>query len=144
MNTIAIASDHAGFEYKPSLVKHLKSRGYEVIDLGTNSDESVDYPVYAKKVCSEILSGKCDKGVLICGTGIGMSISANRFNGIRAALCPIPQYAKLAREHNNANVLCLGARFMDLETCIKILDVFLDTDFLGGRHENRVNQIDIQ
>ena len=143
MTKIAIASDHAGFEYKSAITDHLKKRGYEVIDFGTDSDKSVDYPVYAKKLCSAILSGQCEKGVLLCGTGIGMSMAANRFNGIRAALCPIPEYAKLAREHNNANVLCLGSRFIDINTTLKILDVFLDSEFQGGRHENRVNQIDI-
>ena len=143
MTKIAIASDHAGFEYKSAITDHLKKRGYEVIDFGTDSDKSVDYPVYAKKLCSAILSGLCEKGVLLCGTGIGMSMAANRFNGIRAALCPIPEYAKLAREHNNANVLCLGSRFIDINTTLMILDVFLDSEFQGGRHENRVNQIDI-
>ncbi|MCR5457205.1 MAG: ribose 5-phosphate isomerase B [Clostridiales bacterium] len=144
MTKIAIASDHAGFEYKSAITDYLKKRGYEVIDFGTDSDKSVDYPVYAKKLCSAILSGQCEKGVLLCGTGIGMSMAANRFNGIRAALCPIPEYAKLAREHNNANVLCLGSRFIDINTTLRILDVFLDSEFQGGRHENRVNQIDIQ
>ena len=142
MSRIALASDHAGYEFKDALAAYLKEKGYDVIDLGTNSGESVDYPVYAKKLCTSILSGECERGILVCGTGIGMSIAANRHKGIRAALCTIPEYAKLAREHNNANVLCLGARFIALEEAKKITDVFLETEFLGGRHQNRVNQLD--
>jgi len=142
MSKIALAADHAGYEFKDALASYLREKGYDVIDLGTNSSDSVDYPVYAKKLCSSILSGECEKGILVCGTGIGMSIAANRHKGIRAALCTIPEYARLAREHNNANVLCLGARFVGFDEAVKITDVFLNTEFLGGRHQNRVNQLD--
>lgn len=142
MSKIALAADHAGYEFKDALASYLREKGYDVIDLGTNSPDSVDYPVYAKKLCSSVLSGECEKGILVCGTGIGMSIAANRHKGIRAALCTIPEYARLAREHNNANVLCLGARFVGFDEAVKITDVFLNTEFLGGRHQNRVNQLD--
>ena len=142
MSKIALAADHAGYEFKDALASYLREKGYDVIDLGTNSSDSVDYPVYAKKLCSSVLSGECEKGILVCGTGIGMSIAANRHKGIRAALCTIPEYARLAREHNNANVLCLGARFVGFDEAVKITDVFLNTEFLGGRHQNRVNQLD--
>lgn len=142
MSKIALAADHAGYEFKDALASYLREKGYDVIDLGTNSSDSVDYPVYAKKLCSSVLSGECEKGILVCGTGIGMSIAANRHKGIRAALCTIPEYARLAREHNNANVLCLGARFVGFDEAVKITDVFLNTKFLGGRHLNRVNQLD--
>jgi ribose 5-phosphate isomerase B len=142
MSKIAVAADHAGYEFKDALASYLREKGYDVIDLGTNSPDSVDYPVYAKKLCSSVLSGECEKGILVCGTGIGMSIAANRHKGIRAALCTIPEYARLAREHNNANVLCLGARFVGFDEAVKITDVFLNTEFLGGRHQNRVNQLD--
>ncbi len=142
MSKIAVAADHAGYEFKDALASYLREKGYDVIDLGTNSPDSVDYPVYAKKLCSSVLSGECEKGILVCGTGIGMSIAANRNKGIRAALCTIPEYARLAREHNNANVLCLGARFVGFDEAVKITDVFLNTEFLGGRHQNRVNQLD--
>ena len=142
MSKIALAADHAGYEFKDALASYLREKGYDVIDLGTNSPDSVDYPVYAKKLCSSVLSGECEKGILVCGTGIGMSIAANRNKGIRAALCTIPEYARLAREHNNANVLCLGARFVGFDEAVKITDVFLNTEFLGGRHQNRVNQLD--
>ncbi len=142
MSKIALAADHAGYEFKDALASYLREKGYDVIDLGTNSPDSVDYPVYAKKLCSSVLSGECEKGILVCGTGIGMSIAANRYKGIRAALCTIPEYARLAREHNNANVLCLGARFVGFDEAVKITDVFLNTEFLGGRHQNRVNQLD--
>ena len=142
MIKIAIASDHAGFELKSKLRDYLKEKGYSVTDLGTDSDKSVDYPEYANKLCSFLLKGECEKGVLICGTGIGMSIAANRHKGIRAALCTIPEYAKLSREHNNANVLCLGARFIPFEQATLILDTFLSTDFEGDRHQRRVDLLD--
>ena len=139
---VAIGSDHGGYRYKESVIDYLKSRNIEFIDVGTHTPESCDYPDIARKVAEKVISGEVNRGILICGTGIGMSIAANRHKGIRAALCTIPEYARLAREHNNANVLCLGARFVGFDEAVKITDVFLNTEFLGGRHQNRVNQLD--
>ena len=140
---IAIGSDHAGYEgvipFKPELVKHLESLGHDVLDCGTAGPEPVDYPDYAQKVSDAVLRGAADYGVLMCGTGIGMSIAANRNRGIRAAACATPDTARLAREHNDANVLCLGRRILSLKTCIELLDVFLNTPFSEGeRHKRRV------
>jgi len=141
---IAVGSDHAGFDepppyYKPEFIKHLESRGVEVVDCGTSGPESVDYPDFAARVCETILSGKADRGVLLCGTGIGVSIAANRFKGIRAAVCANEEMARLSRDHNNANVICLGRRILSLETCIKLIDIWLDTPFSAGeRHSRRV------
>jgi ribose 5-phosphate isomerase B len=140
---IAIGSDHAGYEgvipFKPELVKHLESLGHDVLDCGTAGPEPVDYPDYAQKVSEAVLRGAADYGVLMCGTGIGMSIAANRNRGIRAAACASAEAARLAREHNDANVLCLGRRILSLKTCIELLDVFLNTPFSEGeRHKRRV------
>ncbi|MCC6488404.1 MAG: ribose 5-phosphate isomerase B [Candidatus Hydrogenedentes bacterium] len=141
---IAVGSDHAGFEdpppwYKPAIMDHLRSRGHEVIDCGTNGPESVDYPDFAGKVCQSILSGEAECGVLMCGTGIGVGIAANRYKGIRAATCATPDMARLSRDHNNANVICLGRRILSLDKCIRLIDIWLDTPFSGGeRHVRRV------
>lgn len=139
---IAIASDHAGVDYKKRLIEHLTGRGYECVNLGTDTEDSVDYPVYAKRVCGKIKNGECEFGILICGTGIGMSIAANRHIGIRAALCGDTDSAVLTRQHNNANVLCLGARILPFEKATEITDAFLDTAFLGGRHQRRIDMLD--
>lgn len=137
-----IASDHAGFELKEKLTTYLTKNGVEFIDLGTNSTESVDYPVFAKLLAEKVLENTDNKGVLICGTGIGMSIVANRFKGIRAGLCKDAKTAVLTRQHNDANVLVLAGRSTSACRAKKILDKFLTTEFLGGRHANRINQID--
>jgi len=137
---LAIGSDHAGYELKEELKKFLCSQ-YETIDVGTNSTESVDYPDYAKKVCELILRKEADLGILICGTGIGMSIVANKFKGIYAALCYDKNTASLARRHNNANVLCIGGRTTKKEDALEIVKTFLDGNFEGERHERRVNKI---
>jgi len=140
---IAIGSDHAGYEgdvpFKPELVKHLQLLGHEVLDCGTAGAAPVDYPDYAQKVSDAVLRGQADCGVLVCGTGVGMSIAANRNRGIRAAACATPDTARLAREHNDANVLCLGRRILSLKQCIELLDVFLNTPFSEiERHKRRV------
>ncbi len=136
---VAIASDHGGFELKQVLSQELKSLGYRVLDLGTHDAESVDYPTYAEAVADALLSGRARRGVLLCGTGIGVSIAANRRPGIRAALCRDVETARLARRHNNANVLALGGRTTDAGTARAVLRAFLDTAFEdGGRHERRV------
>ncbi len=138
---IAIGSDHAGYYMKEHLKKFLKDSGYEVDDCGTFSTTSVDYPDYAKEVCTKIQNGTVNKGVLICGTGIGMSITANKFKGIRAALSLNPFMAELSRKHNNSNVLVLAGRLMGYELADATLDAWLKTDFEGGRHQNRLDKI---
>lgn len=138
---IAIAADHGGFELKDSMVEYIKSLGNEVVDLGTNSADSVDYPDYAKKVCEEIQQGNSDLGILICGTGIGMSLAANKFEGIRAACVSDVYSAKMSRNHNNANVLCIGARVIGDEVAKLIIKTFLENEFEAGRHQRRVGKI---
>ena len=139
---IALGADHAGYLYKAKMIEYLSSKGYECVNVGTDSGESVDYPIYAGKVCKLVQSGECRFGVLICGTGIGMSMAANKHHGIRAALCTDTEAARLTRMHNDANVLCLGARVMTYEKVIEILDVFLATDFMGEHHIKRVKMLD--
>ncbi len=138
---IAIAADHGGFELKDSMVEYIKSLGNEVVDLGTNSADSVDYPDYAKKVWEEIQKGNSDLGILICGTGIGMSLAANKFEGIRAACVSDVYSAKMSRNHNNANVLCIGARVIGDEVAKLIIKTFLENEFEAGRHQRRVDKI---
>ena len=145
---IAVASDHAGFEgpepyYKPEIIRFLQQRGLEVLDCGTFGCEAVDYPDYAQKACDAILRGEADMGVLICGTGIGVSIAANRNKGIRAATCVTPDMAAMARTHNDANIICLGRRILSLDECLKLIGIFLDTPFSEGeRHIRRIRKMD--
>lgn len=141
MATIAIGSDHAGPEAKSHIKDMLESIGETVIDCGTQGPHSVDYPDYAQKVGQLIQTGAADWGVLICGTGIGISIAANKMKGIRAALCHNPMTAQMARAHNNANVLCLGARVLEPATMLELVRVFRETTFEGGRHQNRIDKI---
>lgn len=136
-----IASDHAGFEQKEQLCGWLKDLGYDVENLGPDTDDRVDYPDFAEKVCRQVSDDVESFGILVCGTGIGMQIASNKIDGIRAANIVLPEFAKLSREHNNANVVTLSGRFVDLDTNKQILDAFLNTDFAGGRHEIRVNKI---
>lgn len=138
---IAIGVDHGGFPLKEIVCTLLEKQNHEVVDLGCFSKESVDYPDYATKVVEEIVSGRCSFGILICGTGIGMSIAANRNASIRAALCHDLYTAKMSREHNDANILCLGGRVLDIELALSIVDLWLKTDFAGGRHQSRVNKM---
>lgn len=138
---ISIASDHAGFEQKQQLVEYLKGLGYEVTDRGPDTDERVDYPDYAVKVAMDVSFKRDDFGILVCGTGIGMSIFANKIVRVRAANVTIPEFAELARAHNDANVLCLSGRFIDIETNKKIVDTFLATEFEGGRHAQRLAKL---
>ena len=140
---IVIGSDHGGYEYKEALKAHLADRGFEVRDFGTDSTEACDYPDIAKPLCESILSGEAEKGILICGTGIGMSITANRYVGIRAAVCTEEFSVNATREHNDANVLCMGARVISLDKCIKLADIFLDTPFSNDeRHIRRISKIE--
>ena len=138
---IALGSDHGGYLYKEELKKHLDEKGIEYIDFGTDSTASCDYPVYAEKVCRAIQSGECEKGILICGTGIGMSICANKFKGIRAAVCGDHFSAEFTRKHNDSNVLCMGARTIGAGVALQLADIFLSTEFEGGRHQKRVDMI---
>ena len=142
MKKIFIASDHAGFELKNILVQSLRS-SVEIIDLGPNSTDSVDYPDFAKTLSQKVLSTPDTAGILLCGSGIGMSIAANRFKGIRAALVWNNELAKLSRQHNNANVVVLPARFLKSEDAISIVNDWLNTAFEGGRHQKRVDKIEI-
>lgn len=140
---IAIGCDHAGYRMKEELKEHLRKRGYEVEDMGTDSEESCDYPVFAEKTARAVADKKAEKGVLICGTGIGMCIAANKVKGIRAALVGDEFSAKATREHNDANIICLGARVIDTKKAIELLDIFLDTDFSNGEnHVRRLSMID--
>jgi ribose 5-phosphate isomerase B len=141
-DTILIASDHAGFELKQKLEHELEKRGLTVRDLGTNSADSTDYPDYAHPLASEVSKGKATRGVLICGTGLGMSYVANRYPGVRAAVTWSPEVAELARSHNDANVLVLPARFVDDDLAVQILDKWMSTPYEGGRHVRRVEKID--
>ena len=138
---IAIGCDHAGYQYKEIVKKYLEEKGFEVIDKGTYSEERVDYPIYGEAVANAVASGEADKGIVICGTGIGISISANKVKGIRAALCTNEYMARMARKHNDANVLAFGARVLGIDVALGIVDEFFSTDFEGGRHEKRVNII---
>ncbi len=139
---IALGSDHAGRSLRMRLVAHLENKGFQVLDLGVESDDSVDYPVYARKVCKAIQEQQAELGVLVCGSGQGMAISANKEKGIRAALCTSQELAQLAKEHNDANVLCLGERIIGADLALSILDKFLESKFLGGRHAKRVELIE--
>ena len=140
---LALGCDHGGYELKQEIKKYLEERHIEYRDFGCDSTDSVDYPVYAKKVCRAITNGECDKGILICGTGIGISITANKFKGIRAALCTDCFFAEATRLHNDANVLALGGRVVGPGLAIKIVDTFLNTPFSGDeRHMRRIRQME--
>ena len=139
---IAAASDHGGFALKEEVKKHLMERGIEVLDLGTYSEESVDYPVYGKACGEAVASGKADLGIVVCGTGIGISIAANKVKGIRCGLCTSVEMARLTKQHNNANILALGGRTTETGLAMKIVDAWLDTEFEGGRHQRRVDLLD--
>ena len=139
---IAIASDHGDFQLKKQVREHLVERGYKVVDLGTDSEESVDYPLFGKACAEAVASHKADLGVVCCGTGIGISIAANKVKGIRCGLCTSVEMATLTKQHNNANMLALGGRTTDPALAIEIVDAWLDTEFEGGRHQRRVDMLD--
>ncbi|MBI3073251.1 MAG: ribose 5-phosphate isomerase B [Deltaproteobacteria bacterium] len=139
---VVVASDHAGFALKAAIVAALQAKGEAVEDLGCDSEASVDYPVFAARVAERVARGEAERGVLVCGSGIGMSIAANRFRGVRAALCGDGKAAELSRRHNDANVLCLGGRVTAPAVAESIVGVFLATPFEGGRHERRLKLID--
>jgi ribose 5-phosphate isomerase B len=139
---IAVGSDHAGYEMKKFVLAWLESHGHASEDMGPFSEESVDYPDFARKVAQAVADGNYDQGIIMCGTGIGVSIAANKVRGIRAALACSPEFAALARQHNDANVLCFSARFIDTATAEKILESWFTSEFEGGRHQRRVDKIE--
>lgn len=138
---IAIGSDHGGFQLKQAVMKHLEEKGLEYKDFGTFTSESCDYPIYGEAVANAVVSGECEKGIVICGTGIGISIAANKVKGARAALCGDCFSAEFTRRHNDANILAMGARVLGEGLALKIVDTFFGTDFEGGRHARRVEMI---
>ncbi|MBR6676822.1 MAG: ribose 5-phosphate isomerase B [Clostridia bacterium] len=138
MKKIAIACDHGGYELKKDIIKHLNQRGFEIVDFGCDSTQSVDYPDYALPASQAVAAGECDLGILICGTGIGMSLCANKVKGIRAACCSDTFSARMTRMHNNSNILCFGARVVGLGLATDMVDLFLDTEFEGERHNARI------
>ncbi len=138
---IAIGNDHSAWEEKFTVVENLEAAGQTVINLGADSGESTDYPERAAAVARCVAAGEADLGIIICGSGIGVSIAANKIDGVRAALCHSPQTARLSRQHNNANIICLGARVLPIDVLLDLVDVFLSTEFEGGRHARRVDGI---
>ena len=141
MTKIAIGADHGGYELKEKVKEYLYSNNYEVIDFGTNSSNSVDYPEYGAKVAEAVANGDADKGIVICGTGIGISIAANKIKGIRAANCTSVEMAEMTRRHNDANVLAMGGRILEDQLALAITEKFLNTEFEGDRHQRRIDQI---
>ncbi len=139
---IAAGADHAGFALKEAVVKWLRAQGHEVIDYGTTSADAVDYPQYGHLVAEAVSTGTVERGLLVCGTGLGMCMTANRHAGVRAADCLTPYLAEMSRRHNDANVLCLGGRVLSVDEALAIAEVWMATPFEGGRHEHRVEQID--
>lgn len=138
---IGIGNDHAAVDMKNEISEYLKEKGYEVVNYGTDSNESCDYPVYGEKVGEAVAHGDVDLGILICGTGVGISLAANKVEGIRAVVCSEPYTAKLSRRHNNTNILAFGARVIGIETAKMIVDEWLNAEFMGGKHERRVNML---
>ena len=138
---IVIGSDHGGYELKNHIIKYLEDNNIQYNDIGCYSEESVDYPDIAQKLCAEITAGNAERGILICGTGIGISIAANKIDGIRAAVCSDEYSARMCRRHNNANVLCMGGRVVGSELALSITDVYLNEKFEGGRHQKRIDKI---
>lgn len=139
---ISIGSDHAGYAYKEEIKKYLSSKGYEVIDVGTNSLDSCDYPIFGKAAATKVSNGEAQYGVLVCSSGEGICIAANKVKNIRCGIGYNDDVARLMRQHNNANMISFGASFMKLDDVLKRIDIFLSTDFEGGRHERRVNEIE--
>lgn len=138
---ISLGGDHAGFDLKVKVVAHLEAKGFEIVDHGPHTADSVDYPDFVHPVCQDILEGKSLSGILICGSGNGVSITANKYSGIRCGLCWVPEIAALTKQHNNANVIALPARFIDTDVALSIVDAFIESNFEGGRHKRRVDKI---
>ena len=141
--TISIGNDHAGTRYKNSIVDYLQSKGIEIVNHGTNDEGSVDYPDFVHPVADDVESGKVERGIIICGSGNGASMTANKHKGVRSALCWSSEIAKLARQHNDANILSIPARFVSEQQAMDMVQIFLDTEFEGGRHQNRIDKIPV-
>ncbi|MEK4560628.1 ribose 5-phosphate isomerase B [Staphylococcus sp. FSL K6-3157] len=139
---IGIGNDHVAVDFKYKVKDYLEELGHEVVDFGTDSEERTDYPKYGKNVAESIVKGEVDKGILICGTGVGISLSANKVKGIRAVVCSEPYTAKLSRQHNNTNILAFGSRVIGIDLAKMIVNEWVSTEFEGGRHQNRINMID--
>ncbi len=139
---IAIGCDHAGYELKEKVKAKMEAAGHKIIDVGTNSTESVDYPAYGHAVGRTVAGGEAERGIAICGSGIGISIACNKVPGIRAALCTSVEMAEMCRRHNNANVICMGARMISEELAYAMIDTWMSTEFEGGKHERRINELD--
>ena len=139
---IVVGSDHAGYELKEAVKQKLISEGHEVVDVGCNSTESVDYPIYGKAVGRAVVSGEAERGIAICGSGIGISIACNKVKGVRCALCTSVEMAEMSRRHNNANVIAMGARMISQELAFEMIDKWLETDFEGGKHLRRINMLE--
>lgn len=142
MKKIVLGADHGGYELKNHIKAHLEAQGFEVVDVGTNSAESCDYPIFASRLCQRIQNGEAELGILVCGTGIGMSMAANKHRGIRAACCSDTFSARLTRNHNNANVLCLGARVVGAGLALDLVEAFVNAEFEGDRHTRRLSLIE--
>ena len=142
MTQIAIGCDHVGFELKTHIIEHLQSKGYSIKDFGTHNTGRTDYPLYAKAVAEAVTGGECEKGILICGTGVGISIAANKVKGIRAVVCSEPYSALLSRAHNDTNILALGSRVVGRDLALMIVDSWLGGEFEGGRHQQRVDMLE--
>tara|TARA_B110000467_G_C18326862_1_gene489700 strand:- start:24 stop:455 length:432 start_codon:yes stop_codon:yes gene_type:complete len=140
---ISIGADHAGFSVKEKIREYLESKGYRILDKGAYSEESVDYPEFGHAVGNSVKDGESAKGIVVCGSGIGISMAANKVEGIRAALCTTPEHALMSRLHNDANVLAIGARMTDFDIILEIIDTWLRSEFEGGRHSRRVNKIEV-
>lgn len=138
---IAVGSDHGGYALKTEIIKHLEEKGYKIKDFGTCDCKSVDYPEYGLAVAEAIKDGECEKGIVICGTGLGISMAANKVPGIRAAVCTDSYMARMSREHNDANILALGGRVIGIDIALEIVNVWISTEFVGGRHKTRVDKI---
>lgn len=141
--TLSIGNDHAGTEYKKAIIAHLEAKGYTVNNYGTDSNDSVDYPDFVHPVANDVEAGTVDFGILICGSANGVAMTANKHQKVRAGICWTKEITELTRQHNNANICCIPARFTALQQAIQIVDCFLETEFEGGRHQNRVNKIPI-
>lgn len=144
MEKVAFASDHAGFELKEFIEEYMRSKGYEIVDFGTFSEESCDYPDFAHPAAEAVESGDCSFGIAMCGSGNGISMTLNKHQGIRAALCWLPELASLAKQHNNANILVMPARFISKDEALKIVDAYLEAAFEGGRHQRRIEKIPVK
>ena len=142
MTQIAIGCDHVGFELKTHIIEHLQSKGYGIKDFGTHSTERTDYPLFAKAVADAVTKGECEKGILVCGTGVGISIAANKVKGVRAVVCSEPYSALLSRAHNDTNILAIGARVVGRDLAMMITDIWLGGEFEGGRHQRRVDMLE--